>query len=37
MAQINLSEEDLLTLQRCLNEGMEPPAELAKKLCTAKR
>ncbi|MDP2643915.1 MAG: hypothetical protein Q8P24_03160 [Desulfobacterales bacterium] len=32
MAEINLTEEDMLTLQRCLNEGMEPPRELAQKL-----
>jgi len=29
---IQLTEDDLLTLQRCLNEGMEPPQELAKRL-----
>jgi hypothetical protein len=27
--EIQLSEEDMLTLQKCLNEGMEPPQELA--------
>ena len=32
MTEIKLNEEDLLTLQRCLNEGLEPPQELAKKL-----
>jgi hypothetical protein len=32
MAEINLNEEDLLTLQRRLNQGTEPPQELAKKL-----
>jgi len=32
MTEIKLNEEDLLTLQRCLNEGLEPPPELAKKL-----
>lgn len=30
--KIDLSEEDLLALQNCLNEGVEPPQELAKKL-----
>ena len=30
--EIQLSEEDMLTLQKCLNQGMEPPQELAKKL-----
>jgi len=29
---IQLTEEDLLTLQRCINEGVEPPQEMAKKL-----
>jgi adenine specific DNA methylase Mod len=32
MTEIKLNEEDLLTLQRCLNEGLEPPPEMAKKL-----
>lgn len=32
MAEINLTEEDMLTLQRYLNEGIEPPQELAQKL-----
>lgn len=32
MANIELTEDDLLTLQRCINEGLEPPQELAKKL-----
>jgi DNA modification methylase len=32
MAEINLTEEDMLSLQRCLNEGLEPPQELAQKL-----
>ncbi len=32
MTEIKLNEEDLLALQRCLNEGMEPPPEMAKKL-----
>lgn len=32
MNRLDLSEDDLLVLQKCLNEGMEPPAELAKKL-----
>jgi hypothetical protein len=30
--ELTLSEEDLITLQKCLNEGIEPPQELAKKL-----
>lgn len=29
---IQLGEDDLLTLQKCLNDGIEPPPELAKKL-----
>ncbi len=32
MANIELGEDDLITLQRCINEGLEPPRELAKKL-----
>lgn len=32
MANIELTEDDLLTLQRCINEGLEPPRELAKKM-----
>jgi len=32
MAEINLNEKELLTLQKCLNDGTEPPPELAKKL-----
>lgn len=32
MANIELGEDDLITLQRCINEGLEPPSELAKKL-----
>lgn len=32
MAEINLTEEDMLSLQRCLNEGIEPPQELVQKL-----
>jgi len=32
MAEINLTEDDMRTLQRCLNEGIEPPQELAQKL-----
>ena len=30
--ELDLSEEDMLVLQKCLNEGVEPPQELAKKL-----
>jgi len=30
--ELTLSEEDLITLQKCLNEGIEPPQELAKKI-----
>ncbi|MDD4996528.1 MAG: site-specific DNA-methyltransferase [Syntrophales bacterium] len=30
MNRVDLSEEDLLVLQKCLNEGTEPPPELAK-------
>ena len=29
---IHLSEQDLMTLQKCLNDGIEPPQELAEKL-----
>jgi adenine-specific DNA-methyltransferase len=32
MPNIKLTEDDLITLQRCINEGLEPPVELAKKL-----
>ena len=32
MKKLDLSDDDLLTLQKCLNEGIEPPVELAKKL-----
>jgi len=32
MTEIKLNEEDLLILQRCLNEGLEPPPEMAEKL-----
>ena len=32
MANIELTEDDLVTLQRCINEGLEPPWDLAKKL-----
>lgn len=32
MNRLDLSEEDLLVLQKCLNDGTEPPPELAKKL-----
>ena len=32
MAEIKLTEEDMLTLKRCLNDGSEPPQELAKRL-----
>ncbi len=32
MSKINLNNEDLLTLQKCLNDGLEPPRDLAKKL-----
>ena len=32
MADIELTEDDLVTLQRCINEALEPPRELAKKL-----
>ncbi|MCJ7684091.1 MAG: hypothetical protein MUO68_07320 [Desulfobacteraceae bacterium] len=30
--ELNLSEEDMLVLQKCLNDGVEPPPELGKKL-----
>ena len=30
--EIQIGEEDLMTLQKCLNDGVEPPQELAKKL-----
>jgi DNA modification methylase len=29
---IQLTEEDLLTLQQCINDGIEPPQEIAKRL-----
>ncbi len=32
MPDINLTEEEVQTLLRCLNESVEPPEELAKKL-----
>lgn len=32
MSKINLSEEDFQILQKCLNDGVEPPQELARKL-----
>ena len=32
MNRLDLSEDDLLVLQKCLNDGTEPPPELAKKL-----
>ncbi|MBN1102419.1 MAG: site-specific DNA-methyltransferase [Deltaproteobacteria bacterium] len=32
MSSINLSDEDFQVLQKCLNDGLEPPAELAKRL-----
>jgi hypothetical protein len=32
MANMELTEDDLLTLQHCINEGLEPPQKLAKKL-----
>ncbi|MCK5229716.1 MAG: hypothetical protein KAR13_05590, partial [Desulfobulbaceae bacterium] len=32
MSNIELTEEDLRTLQRYINEGLKPPQELAKKL-----
>ena len=32
MKSIELTDEDKLTLARCLSEGTEPPRELAKKL-----
>jgi len=30
--ELDLSEEDMLVLQKCLNDGVEPPHELANKL-----
>ena len=30
--ELQLTEEDMLVLQKCLNEGLEPPQALAKKL-----
>jgi DNA modification methylase len=32
MNRLDLSEDDLLLFQKCLNDGTEPPAELAKRL-----
>lgn len=32
MSTIKLSEEDFQVLQKCLNDGVEPPQELAKRL-----
>jgi hypothetical protein len=32
MSKINLSEEDFQVLQKCLNDGVEPPQELAQRL-----
>ena len=32
MTNIELTEDDLMTLQRCINDGLEPPRELAKRL-----
>ena len=32
MNRLDLSDDDLLVLQKCLNDGAEPPVELAKKL-----
>lgn len=32
MKRIDLTDDELLSLQRCLNASEEPPAELAKKL-----
>ncbi|MEI7671377.1 MAG: site-specific DNA-methyltransferase, partial [Deltaproteobacteria bacterium] len=32
MNRLDLSDDDLLVLQKCLNDGTEPPTELAKKL-----
>ncbi len=32
MNRLDLSDDDLLVLQKCLNDGTEPPVELAKKL-----
>jgi hypothetical protein len=32
MPDINLTEQEVQTLLRCLNDRIEPPAELAKKL-----
>ena len=30
--ELNLAEEDMLVLQKCLNDGVEPPQGMAKKL-----
>ena len=35
MTLINLSEEDFQILQKYLNDGLEPPQEIAKKLFPA--
>jgi len=32
MNRLDLSDDDLIVLQKCLNDGTEPPVELAKKL-----
>jgi hypothetical protein len=32
MPEINLTEQEVQTLLRCLNDRVEPPEELAKKL-----
>ena len=32
MNRLDLSDDDLLVLQKCINDGTEPPIELAKKL-----
>ena len=32
MNRLDLSDDDLLVLQKCLNDGTEPPVELSKKL-----
>jgi len=34
MPDINLTEQEVQTLLRCLNDRIEPPEELAKKLFT---
>ena len=35
MTLINLSEEDFQILHKCLNDGLEPPQEIANKLFPA--